>query len=214
MSKLIIFDWDGTIVDSASHIVNSVNFAARKTLNKEKSDDEVKQVIGLSLVEAYKCLFGNENIDKYDDFSAEYRRYYALDRPQMFKGVDLVLNELKKNNYQLAVATGKSRKGLENDINAFQLSGMFDSTQTVDECFSKPNPQMIENILKELGFEKNNALMVGDSNYDEKMAINANVDFLAVLYGVLGKDDFENHEKTLYAETVFDILYEVKNWNS
>ena len=214
MSKLIIFDWDGTIADSASHIVNSVNFAARKILNNEKSDDEVKQVIGLSLVEAFKFLFGAENIDKFDCFSAEYKKFYALDRPRMFQGVDLVLNELKKNNYQLAVATGKSRKGLENDINAFQLNGMFDSTQTVDECFSKPNPQMIHNILKEVGVEKKNVLMVGDSIYDQRMAINANVDFLAVLYGVLGKNDFENQEKILYAETVFDILFGVKNWNN
>jgi phosphoglycolate phosphatase len=132
----------------------------------------------------------------------------------MFQGIELVLKELKKNNYQLAVATGKSRKGLENDINVFQLTGMFDSTQTVDECFSKPNPQMIENILKELGFEKNNTLMVGDSIHDQKMAANANVDFLAVLYGVLGKNDFESQDKFLYAETVFDILYGVKKWNN
>ncbi|MEK9771203.1 MAG: HAD-IA family hydrolase [Nitrosomonadales bacterium] len=214
MSKLIIFDWDGTIVDSTSHIVNAVNFAAKKTLKKEKLDTEIKQVIGLSLVEAFKFLFGAEYMDQFDYFRDEYKKYYVLDRPQMFQGIELVLKELKKNNYQLAVATGKSRKGLENDINVFQLTGMFDSTQTVDECFSKPNPQMIENILKELGFEKNNTLMVGDSIHDQKMAANANVDFLAVLYGVLGKNDFESQDKFLYAETVFDILYGVKKWNN
>jgi phosphoglycolate phosphatase len=193
MSRLLIFDWDGTVVDSTSHIVESINKATLNTLDKLYSDKEVKRVIGFSLPQAFLNLTGNVSQDAYEKFARDYKKYYAINRPKPFNSIELGFGRLVNNDYTLAVATGKSRKGLENDFSAFNLSKYFQASVTADECLSKPNSQMIDNLCTSLMFDKENTIMIGDSLLDQDMARNATVDFIGVSYGTSLKKEFKDN---------------------
>ncbi|MCF6217486.1 MAG: HAD-IA family hydrolase [Gammaproteobacteria bacterium] len=184
---LIVFDWDGTLMDSEAKIVNAMQAAIADVVMPFRSREQIKDIIGLGLQEALSALF--DGIDEAQSIQLidAYRHHFlfADETPMpMFEGVGRLLETLNKQAYWLAVATGKSRKGLDRVLDECNLRHYFHVTRCADECFSKPHPLMMEEIMAFVGVTSNETLMVGDSEYDMLMAKNAGVDALAVSYGV------------------------------
>lgn len=184
--QLVIFDWDGTLMDSQAHIVNSLQHAMTLVGEPLLSNKETAAVIGLSLQEAAKQLMPENWHLHYDEFAQAYRSHYLAGQSnsQLFEKAEDTLQSLKEQGYWLAVATGKSSDGLKSALEHSGLGEYFLATRCADQCHSKPHPQMLEELLDEFGLEANHAVMIGDSIYDIQMAKNANVDAVAVSYGV------------------------------
>jgi phosphoglycolate phosphatase len=185
--KLLVFDWDGTLMDSEARIVSCVRCAARDMAISTPTDDQIRNIIGLGLKEALEMLFpGTDNHFK-EAFIDHYRRYFLNEDStpsSLFPNSLEVLNSLAEQNYLLAVATGKGRPGLNKVLDETGLRPLFHSTRCADETFSKPHPEMLLQIMEELGAEPEETLMIGDTEYDLQMAINAKTHGLAVSYGV------------------------------
>lgn len=182
---LIVFDWDGTLMDSAAAIASSVQAAARDLGLEPPSDERARHIIGLGLGDALRYALPNLPHERYAELSARYRHHY-LSRDHelsLFAGVEEMLESLRGAGYWLAVATGKSRIGLNRALEVSGLGGCFHATRCADECFSKPHPQMLEELLDELGVAPEAALMIGDTSHDVQMAHNARVPAVAVTYG-------------------------------
>lgn len=184
--KLIVFDWDGTLMDSAEKIVNCFRSTARDTGLPEPSPDGVRGIIGLGLREALAQLFPDAGDGDLERAAAAYRDHFlARDQTRMtlFPGVMEGLNVLKSESFQLAVATGKARRGLDRVLEETGTRDLFLATRCVDEARSKPHPRMLLDILGETGFMAHESLMVGDTTFDLRMAAAAGLDALAVGYG-------------------------------
>lgn len=185
--QLIIFDWDGTLMDSIDKIVLCMQKASLQEGLLAPTASAVKDIIGLSLLNAVNTLFPSLNLSQQQSLVDAYREQYQLhqhlDTP-LYDGVKELLESLKEMGYQLAVATGKARFGLNNMLEKTDSWHLFSATICADEANSKPDPLMIQLLLDELQVEAQHALMVGDSIYDLQMANNAGVDCLGVSYGV------------------------------
>jgi len=188
---LLIFDWDGTLVDSIERIVTSLQFASKHAIDIEVSETQAKDVIGLGLREAVEKL--HPELDKLQHavelgaIAEAYRQHYLYENTvpaPLFTGVDALLNELRNDGYTLAVSTGKSRAGLQQSIDEHQLSEHFAVTKCAGENKSKPHPEMLHKILHELNFSAAQSLMIGDSEHDLKMASNADMKSIGVTHGV------------------------------
>jgi phosphoglycolate phosphatase len=185
--KLLIFDWDGTLMDSETRIVNCLRIAIMEAGFESQSHDALKDVIGLGLREALKQLCPDKSDNLIESMADTYRHAYLnTDKTpsELFPGVEDLLEHLENQGYWLAIATGKGRQGLDQVLEYTQLGGRFHTTRCASETFSKPHPLMLEEILQQLGMEANQALMIGDTEYDMEMAKNAGMDSLAVTYGV------------------------------
>lgn len=195
--KLLIFDWDGTLMDSIARIVDCLKVASLDVLNKNEHDDHTfKDVIGLGLYEALSQIHPQSSAQEIEDMSSVYRQQYMhlnTTDSKLFNGAENVLAELKAQNYQLAIATGKSRQGLEQTLTTTNLGTYFDITRCASETLSKPHPKMLEDILFELKLNPDEALMIGDTEYDMEMAQNANMDRLGVSYGVHPRSRLNKH---------------------
>jgi phosphoglycolate phosphatase len=171
---LIVFDWDGTLMDSTATIVKCIQSAARDLGLSVPSDAAAAHVIGLGLSEAMQAVM----LERY--------RYHFLTKDHelvLFKGVPSMLEELSQLGYFLAVATGKSRVGLNRALNACSLLSTFDATRCADETFSKPHPAMLQELTRELGQDMRRTVMIGDTTHDLLMANNAGAAGIAVEYG-------------------------------
>jgi len=193
MSKrysLIVFDWDGTLMDSEAKIVLAMQAAIADVGLDFRDRNQVKDIIGLGLSEAVVMLFPLIGHAESNRLIEAYRHHFLFDDKTpmpMFEGVGLLLNRLAEQEYWLAVATGKSRKGLDRVLDGHDLRHHFHITRCADECFSKPHPLMLNEIMDFVGVDAKDTLMIGDSEYDMLMAENAGVDALAVSYGVHDK---------------------------
>ncbi|RUO73992.1 HAD family hydrolase [Pseudidiomarina sediminum] len=186
--QLIVFDWDGTLMDSIGRIVSSMQATARQLALPVPATDAVKGIIGLSLAPAIERLFGQLAAPTYAKFLDVYRdQYVTLDTTPtpLFDGVPELLDDLRGQGYLLAVATGKARRGLDRVMTESQLHEVFVATRCADESASKPNPQMLHEIMQATGVTPQQTLMIGDSDHDLAMARAANVDALAVSFGAL-----------------------------
>ena len=189
--SLIVFDWDGTLMDSEAKIVNAMQAAIADIAVPFRSREQIKNIIGLGLQEALSALFPAVDKTQSTRLVEAYRHHFLfMDQTPMpmFDGVDELLKALGEQRYWLAVATGKGRKGLDRVLDGCNLHHHFHITRCADECFSKPHPLMMEEIMDFVGVTPNQTLMVGDSEYDMLMAQNAGVDALAVSYGVHEKE--------------------------
>jgi len=185
--QLIVFDWDGTLMDSESKIVNCLRAAARDVGVADPGAAAIRHIIGLGLNEAMAALFPDASASLRAALVDHYRQHFLeLDHTAMplFPGVVEGLEALSSQGYLLAVATGKARRGLNRVLDQTGLHPMFVASRCADETFSKPHPQMLEEILDLTGVEAHQAIMVGDTVYDMQMAGNARVPGLAVSYGV------------------------------
>jgi len=207
---LIIFDWDGTLSDSAGAIINSIKDASIKNNIEIPPERSMRAIIGLGLDEAFEKLFPDQLNHHLDDLKNDFREFYLnyVDDIAMFDGVDVGIKMLFNQGFKLAVATGKSRRGLNNALNKTNLNAFFSFTRTMDECFSKPHPQMINEILENLFIEPERAIMVGDSIYDLEMARNASIDSIAVTYGSHTHDEL-NHYPT---KALIDNPHDLFDW--
>jgi phosphoglycolate phosphatase len=189
---LIVFDWDGTLMDSEARIVRCVQAAAADTGIADPGPAAIRRIIGLGLGEAIAMLFPEEPPARRLDLIDRYRIHF-LERDDtampLFPGVVEGLHGLANRGLLLAVATGKSRRGLDRVLDETGTRALFVATRCADEAFSKPHPQMLDDILGATGVPRARALMVGDTVYDMQMAHNAGVAGLGVSYGVHARDE-------------------------
>ena len=183
---LLVFDWDGTLMDSAARIVRSMRAAFTELGLVPPAPDAARNVIGLGLSHAVTELAPDLDAATHTRVIERYRAHYLEldDTPTpLFPGAAEVVAGLAAQGYLLAVATGKSRRGLDQALAQSGLGAHFHATRSADETFSKPHPQMLLELLDELGVSADRALMIGDTEYDLLTARNAGVDALAVCYG-------------------------------
>ncbi|PKG38907.1 HAD-IIIA family hydrolase [Psychromonas sp. Urea-02u-13] len=189
--KVIIFDWDGTLMDSIDKIVACVKAAAEDCQLMPPSTPAIRHIIGLSLDIAMAELFPETTVDQQIEVANAYRHQYVSSdqyETPFYPGIRSWLNDLKEQGYMLAVATGKGHHGLNRLLEKFQLTSFFAVTYCADQTASKPDPLMLNRILDDLGLDASQALMIGDTSYDLEMANNANMDCLGVSYGVHSKN--------------------------
>ncbi len=183
---LIIFDWDGTLMDSVGRIVSCWQEAARSLGLPVAGDDQVRGIIGLSMAEAIDALVPGLEPAQVLAFRERYRDLYAdptLAPTPVFDGVETLLESLRTQGHKLAVATGKARHGLERAFGHSGLKHHFVSSRTACETASKPDPQMVLELCREQGIAPARALMVGDAWFDLEMGRRAGSDTVGVSYG-------------------------------
>lgn len=185
---LLIFDWDGTLMDSTRQIVSAMQSAIQESGLPERSPDQLRDLIGLGLNETVQRLFPGIDPERVRNWLSVYRRRYVSpsSRAVLFESVRETLQRLTDDGYELAVATGKSRRGLERVLTQTETADFFRCTRCVDEAASKPAPGMVNAILLHTATLPEHALMIGDTEYDMAMARAAGVDALGVSCGVHG----------------------------
>jgi len=185
--ELIIFDWDGTLMDAEAKIVNCFRKSVADIEIDYPGDEATRNIIGLGLKEALDVLLPDYSDAIRQQVVDRYREHFLhLDETEMplFKGVEEGLKRLQNDNYALAIATGKARVGLDRALEDSRLEEYFTVSRCADEAISKPHPRMVLDILAETGVSAENAIVVGDTTYDIQMAHRAGTDVLAVCYGV------------------------------
>lgn len=203
----IVFDWDGTLMDSTATIVKCIQAAAKDLGLPIPGDHSAAYVIGLSLLEAMKAAVPDVDPKYYPRMVERYRYHYLLKDHELplFDGVRDMLNELSQDGYFLAVATGKSRVGLSRALHTAELTSLFDATRCSDETFSKPHPAMLQELTRELGQEMQRTLMVGDTTHDLQMANNAGAAAVAVEYGAHDAHLLSGFNPLYSAKTVAEL---------
>jgi phosphoglycolate phosphatase len=204
---LIAFDWDGTLFDSTRIIVRCIQRAVVDVGGKMPSDKAAAYVIGLGLTQALAHAAPDVPKEKYPQLGARYRHHYiALQNDlSLFEGVLPLLGELKARHHLLAVATGKSRRGLDDVLETVQLKGMFHGSRTADETAGKPHPLMLHELMRELGTTAARTLMIGDTTHDLQMAINAGCAAVGVSYGAHEPAEFDALKPLFVARSVTDL---------
>jgi phosphoglycolate phosphatase len=195
--KLVVFDWDGTLMDSQARIVACLRAAVADVGLAPRSDDAYRNIIGLGLAEAMQSLFPEYSASAHAALVERYRHHFlgANATPStLFAGAEETVRNLAERGLFLAVATGKGRNGLDRVLADTGLGKWFHATRCADETFSKPHPQMLLEIMDVLGAEPHETLMVGDTEYDMELARNAGTHALAVSYGVHAVDRLLAHD--------------------
>lgn len=217
----VIFDWDGTVVDSAYTIVTAIQAAAKDLGLEPPTEQRASWVIGLSLRKALLDVVPGLTRDQLDAFTEAYRKHYFAADPdlKLFDGIKPLLYDLKARGLNLAVATGKSRFGLDKALANHELVTFFDVTRTADQTRSKPHPQMLEEIFEELMVSPDECVMVGDTSHDILMAQSAGCDSIAVSYGAHSLREINEAKPTYIANAVGELehllnLYTVRDGTS
>jgi phosphoglycolate phosphatase len=206
--RLLIFDWDGTLMDSADRIVECFQSAIALTDLSPRTNDQIKHIIGLGLNEAMMALYPETDQPRWTQLADLYRLYYLeLNKTPnyLFGGVKETLEKLRQQGFILALATGKSRRGLDRVLEETEIGHLFQVTRCADETCSKPDPLMLNQILEETGITNHQALMIGDSEYDLQMANNANIDSAAVSYGVHSCEHLLNYRPITCLHSMKDL---------
>ena len=182
---LIAFDWDGTLFDSTKIIVRCIQAAVRDVGGTAPTDKDAAYVIGLGLMQALAHAAPDVPTEKYPELGERYRHHYNahFDDLSLFDGVLQMLADLRSRGYLLAVATGKSRRGLDDALRSAELKGVFDGSRTADETAGKPDPRMLLELMKQFGVPATRVLMIGDTTHDLQMAVNAGCPSVGVSYG-------------------------------
>lgn len=208
---LVVFDWDGTLMDSEARIVHCMQAAAEDVAIAVPSRAAARDIIGLGMIEAVQQLFNAPTPAVTDAIIDRYRHHWLSDSlapSAMFDGAQSLLADLDQAGYLLAVATGKSRRGLDRVLDETGLGHYFVASRCADEAFSKPHPQMLLDILERTGMEPSQALMVGDTEYDMAMAANAGAHAVGVSHGVHTPDRLRRSG----AMTCLNHLSDLPNW--
>ncbi len=189
---LIVFDWDGTLFDSTALIVRCIQAACADIGVAVPSAERAAYVIGLGLHDALQHAVPGLPESRYPELGKRYRHHYAASQHDLvlFPGTVAMLHGLKSRNHWLAVATGKSRQGLNEALHSVQLKGLFDATRTADETAGKPNPLMLQQLMAELGAAPGRTLMIGDTTHDLQLAANAGTASVGVGYGAHAPEAF------------------------
>lgn len=208
--ELVVFDWDGTLMDSTAHIVRTLEQASIELGLPTPPRKQSQHVIGLSLLSAMEYLHPGLSPSTYAELADTYRRRYhtGFDEVVLFDGVTEGLMELKNAGVTLAIATGKGRSGLNHVLEITQLDALFTATRTVDECAAKPAPDMLYSLMEYLDYSPETTVMIGDTSHDLGMAYNAGVSGVGVSYGAHPVDELNNWHPL----AVFDQFSLLKNW--
>ncbi|MCW9024696.1 MAG: HAD-IA family hydrolase [Gammaproteobacteria bacterium] len=213
-TKLIVFDWDGTLMDSEARIVNCMRDAISDLDLPERTNDQMKNIIGLGLVEALATLYPEYSRDEHQALTDRYR-YHFLEANQtpsaLFDGTKDMLHGLHEQGHFLAVATGKGRHGLDMVLDETDTRHYFHVSRCADESFSKPHPEMLMYIMDYLGVEAEDTLMVGDTEYDLQMANNARVKSVAVSYGVHDKQRLLDQQPVACVDSINELRHWLQN---
>lgn len=205
--QLVVFDWDGTLLDSAGAIVRAIQAACRDLDLPAPDDAQARHVIGLGLADALHQAVPSLVPERYPAMVERYRHHYLAGDHELalFAGVGEVVAALRDAGHLLAIATGKSRIGLDRALGHSGLGALFHASRCADECFSKPHPQMLEELMAELGMDPGQTLMIGDTSHDLQMAANAGVDGLAVTYGAHPHEHLRQHGPVACLHTVEEL---------
>lgn len=206
---LVIFDWDGTLFDSVAQIVASLQWAAAQ-YQIELGEHEAKNIIGLGLPEAMQALFPQHQ-SLQPKIQAAYSEHYVANshHQQWFTGVDSLLEELAARDVMLAVATGKSRAGLDRVLLHTNSQHYFVATRCASETCSKPDPMMLQQLLQHTGVAVERAVMVGDTSYDLEMAKRIGMPRIGVSYGVHGAHVLEQYQPLAVVDSVMALSHEL-----
>ncbi len=201
---LIAFDWDGTLFDSTRIIARCIQRAVVDVGGAMPSDKAAAYVIGMGLMQALAHAAPDVPQQKYPELGARYRHHYLAQQNDLslFEGVLPMLDELKERHHWLAVATGKSRRGLDEVLHLVQLKGVFDGSRTADETAGKPHPLMLQELMREFGTGPDRMLMIGDTTHDLQMALNAGCAAVGVSYGAHPPEDFGSLKPLFVADSV------------
>ena len=204
---LIAFDWDGTLFDSTAIITRCIQLAVGDVGGTVPTREAAAYVIGLGLMEALAHAAPDVPQSKYPALGARYKHHYMLHQNDisLFDGVLPLLAALKQRQHILTVATGKSRRGLDDTLQAVELNGVFDGTRTADETAGKPHPLMLQELMAEFGVAKDRVLMIGDTTHDLQMAVNAGCASVGVSYGAHEPESFEFLKPRYVAHSVPDL---------
>jgi phosphoglycolate phosphatase len=204
---LIVFDWDGTLMDSTGTIARCIQAAARDLGLPVPDDRAASHVIGLGLHDALQLALPGLDPKHYPRVVERYRHHYLAQDKELplFDGVREMLSELSQAGYFLAVATGKSRVGLNRALNSANLLSAFDATRCADETFSKPHPAMLQELTRELGQDMQRTVMIGDTTHDLQMAMNAGAAGIAVHYGAHPSHELQALNPLFAANSVSDL---------
>lgn len=195
--RLVVFDWDGTLMDSVAGIVACVQAGVSELGWQRFNDRTVADVIGLDWLEACKLLYPQRPMSDYQLLKEATQRHYKLlttTPVRTFPGARAVLETLSRRGYLIAVATGKSRAGLQRELLQSGLARWVDVSRCAEETASKPDPLMLREILDELAVDPLQSVVVGDSEYDLAMASALGVDAIGVSYGVHGTQRLAQHQ--------------------
>lgn len=204
---LICFDWDGTLFDSTAIIARCIQEAVVDVGGARPSAQDAAFVIGLSLGPALARVAPDIPREKYAALGARYREHYLAHQNDisLFAGVLPLIRELRQKGCHLAVATGKSRRGLDEVLTSRALSGLFDGSRTADETAGKPNPRMLLELMREFGAPPGRTLMIGDTSHDLEMARNAGCASVGVSYGAHRSEDLDALGALFVARSVPDL---------
>lgn len=205
--EMIVFDWDGTLMDSAGAIVLAIQLACRDLGIGAPSDEQARQIIGLGLQDALTQAVPELDPARYREMAERYRHHY-LSRDHelvLFDGIHELIGTLAEAGFLLSVATGKSRNGLDRAFDGSGLRHYFHASRCADDCHSKPHPQMLEELMEEFGLRPDKTLMIGDTTHDLLMAKNAGVPAVAVAYGAHARESLELEGPLLCAASVAEL---------
>lgn len=212
---LLIFDWDGTLSDSTNRIIDCLQQAAIEANKRVCEREEIRNIIGLGLPEAMNALYPDLSRHEHEQIRKAYVAHFLAADQQpspFFEGVIEGLHQLRDRNYLLAVATGKSRRGLDRVLNNLKLSHFFHSSRCADETSSKPHPQMLSELLDQFSKTADNALMVGDTEYDMSMAEQISMPRVAVSYGAHDLNRLKQYQPVLCVDHFSDFVsWVIKN---
>ena len=205
---LVIFDWDGTLMDSIGSIVSCMQAASNDARITIPSEQAIRDLIGLSLPKMFNILFG-EHPHLHDEILNLYRHHYLSGNysSALFDGSESLLKKLKHEGYTLAIATGKNRQGLDRILDLTGVGHYFSATRCADETESKPDPLMLNSLLTELAFTPAKTVMIGDSIHDLNMANNAGVDCIGVSYGANHISQLQFAKPIAIVDSVTDLAF-------
>ena len=204
---LIAFDWDGTLYDSTRLIARCIQAAVIDVGGAKPSEDDAAWVIGLGLAEALARAAPDVPKEKYVELGARYRYHYLQHQDDLvlFDGVLEMIDALRTRGHKLAVATGKSRRGLNDALATVALRDRFDASRTADETAGKPHPRMLLELMEELDVAPERTLMIGDTTHDLQLAINAGCASVGVSYGAHEPAAFDAFKPLHTAHSVADL---------
>lgn len=204
---LIAFDWDGTLFDSTGIIVRCIQAAVRDVGGTVPTDKQAAYVIGLGLMQALAHAAPDVPEQKYPELNERYKHHYAshYDDLSLFDSVIDMLHELKSRGHLLAVATGKSRRGLDEALRSAELRGIFHASRTADETAGKPDPRMLLELMDQFNVPATRILMIGDTTHDLQMAVNAKCPSLGVSYGAHEHAEFGVFSPLHVAHSIPDL---------
>ncbi|WP_372964553.1 HAD-IA family hydrolase [Marinobacter sp.] len=206
--KVVIFDWDGTLIDSVEHIAESLHQAATELGYPDLERKAYRNIIGLGMVEALQKLYPDLSLDEIARIREGYSGYFfqKVTTPQnVFDGMAEVVADICQSGRGCSVATGKSRRGLAQALTTSGLGHHFDITRCADETRSKPDPLMLEEILEFYGYQPEDAVMIGDTHYDLDMARRIGMPAIGVEWGAHDREVLQSCDPCAVVNTVGDL---------